>query len=94
MPGQKGGQRALCDDVGMARSEDRRLSFNEVPDIYDEIRPSYPADLFDVVFESLPSEPTILEVGPGTRTGDERSARPRSGGPRHRGRTGDGRKAP
>ena len=50
----------------MATPADRRLSFNEVPDIYDEIRPSYPAALFDVLFEMLPLEPTIVEVGPGT----------------------------
>jgi SAM-dependent methyltransferase len=45
---------------------DKRLSFNKAPDIYDEIRPSYPVDLFNVLFELLPSVPTILEVGPGT----------------------------
>lgn len=45
---------------------DKRLSFNEVPEIYDEIRPSYPAALFDVLFAMLPPAPTIVEVGPGT----------------------------
>ena len=50
----------------MASPADKRLSFNEVPDVYDEIRPSYPAALFDVLFGMLPSEPTIVEVGPGT----------------------------
>jgi hypothetical protein len=45
---------------------DKRLSFNEVPDIYDEIRPSYPAALYDVLFEMLPRHPEIVEVGPGT----------------------------
>jgi len=50
----------------VASPTDKRLSFNEAPDIYDEIRPAYPADLFDVVFEMLPSAPTIVEVGPGT----------------------------
>ena len=45
---------------------DKRLSFNEVPDIYDEIRPSYPGPLYDVLFEMLPREPEIIEVGPGT----------------------------
>lgn len=50
----------------MATPADRRLSFNEAPEIYDEIRPSYPADLFDVLFEMLPSAPMIVEVGPGT----------------------------
>lgn len=50
----------------MASPADRRLSFNEVPDVYDEIRPSYPSPLFDVLFEMLPSEPIVVEVGPGT----------------------------
>lgn len=50
----------------MTRPADKRLSFNEVPDVYDEIRPSYPAPLFDVLFGMLPSEPAIVEVGPGT----------------------------
>ena len=50
----------------MATPADRRLSFNEAPEIYDEIRPSYPADLFDVLFAMLPSAPMIVEVGPGT----------------------------
>ncbi|HEX2850693.1 MAG TPA: class I SAM-dependent methyltransferase [Acidimicrobiales bacterium] len=45
---------------------DKRLSFNEVPDIYDEIRPSYPAALYDVLFGMLPPHPEIVEVGPGT----------------------------
>lgn len=51
---------------GVGRPADKRISFNEVPEIYDEIRPSYPAELFDLLFEMLPSEPDILEVGPGT----------------------------
>lgn len=51
---------------GVASPADKRHAFNEVPDIYDEIRPSYPAALFDVVFEMLPSAPAIVEVGPGT----------------------------
>ncbi len=45
---------------------DRRLSFNEVPDVYDEIRPSYPAALFEKLFAMLPTDPEIVEVGPGT----------------------------
>lgn len=45
---------------------DKRLSFNEVPDIYDEIRPGYPAEMYDALFEMLPANPGILEVGPGT----------------------------
>jgi hypothetical protein len=50
----------------MAGSEDLRLSFNEAAEIYDRVRPSYPADLFDALFQMLPSEPEIVEVGPGT----------------------------
>lgn len=45
---------------------DKRLSFNEVPDVYHEIRPSYPPALYDSLFELLPQEPMILEVGAGT----------------------------
>ncbi len=48
------------------RPDDIRLSFNEVPEIYDRVRPSYPADLFDALFEMLPAQPQIVEVGPGT----------------------------
>ena len=50
----------------MSRLNDLRLSFNEAVDFYDEVRPSYPAALFDDLFRLLPSEPNILEVGPGT----------------------------
>lgn len=50
----------------MGGPDDIRLSFNEAAEIYDEIRPSYPADLFDELFDLLPSSPEIVEVGPGT----------------------------
>jgi SAM-dependent methyltransferase len=50
----------------MAGPDDIRLSFNEAAEIYDRVRPSYPADLFDALFQMLPSEPEIVEVGPGT----------------------------
>ena len=50
----------------VGRPDDIRLSFNEVADIYDEVRPSYPEGLFDVLFQKLPSQPEIVEVGPGT----------------------------
>lgn len=50
----------------MARPSDKRLSFNEAPEIYDEIRPSYPPELFEVLFGMLRPEPHIVEVGPGT----------------------------
>ena len=50
----------------MGRPEDIRLSFNEAAEIYDEVRPSYPAGVFDELFQMLPSQPEIVEVGPGT----------------------------
>ena len=50
----------------MARPDDIRFSFNQEAEIYDEVRPSYPADLFDALFQILPSHPEIVEVGPGT----------------------------
>ena len=37
-----------------------------MPEIYDKIRPSYPPELFSVLFEILPIEPEVVEVGPGT----------------------------
>ncbi len=46
--------------------DDIRLSFNEAVEIYDEVRPSYPAELFDELFDMLPAEPLIVEAGPGT----------------------------
>jgi SAM-dependent methyltransferase len=52
--------------VRVGRPEDIRLSFNEAPEIYDRVRPSYPDDLFDALFQMLPSQPEIVEVGPGT----------------------------
>jgi SAM-dependent methyltransferase len=52
--------------VIMGEPDDIRLSFNEVTEIYDEIRPSYPVDLFAAFWQMLPSQPTIVEVGPGT----------------------------
>lgn len=48
------------------RHADHRLSFNEVPDVYDEIRPSYPAELYATLFATLPPQPSIVEVGPRT----------------------------
>jgi trans-aconitate methyltransferase len=48
------------------RPDDIRLSFNEAAEIYDKVRPSYPTDLFDALFQMLPSQPEIVEVGPGT----------------------------
>jgi SAM-dependent methyltransferase len=53
-------------DVGVGHPDDIRLSFNEDAEIYDEVRPSYPAAMFDTLFEMLPVRPQIIEVGPGT----------------------------
>lgn len=50
----------------VGQPSDIRLSFNEAADIYDEVRPSYPRGLFDSLFEMLPAQPEIVEVGPGT----------------------------
>jgi trans-aconitate methyltransferase len=47
-------------------TRDPRLTFGTVVGVYDEIRPTYPAALFDTLFALLPSRPEILEVGPGT----------------------------
>lgn len=50
---------------------DKRLTFDEVAEIYDRARPSYPDQLFDDMFSYLgeklsPSEPSVLEIAPGT----------------------------
>lgn len=50
----------------MGRPDDIRRSFDEAVDVYDEVRPSYPDELFDALFELLPSHPAIVEVGSGT----------------------------
>jgi SAM-dependent methyltransferase len=56
----------------MSETRDPRLTFGTVVDLYDEVRPTYPEALFDAFFALLPSEPEVLEVGPGTgqATGD------------------------
>jgi SAM-dependent methyltransferase len=43
-----------------------RKSFDNVPDIYDRVRPDYPPALFDDLFALLPARPHVLEVGAGT----------------------------
>jgi SAM-dependent methyltransferase len=53
-------------DVVVARPQDPRLSFDAAAEIYDRVRPSYPAALFDALFDLLRTEPEIVEVGPGT----------------------------
>ena len=57
---------AVRQTVAVSRPDDRRLSFNEAAESYDQARPSYPPDLFDTLFDLLPAQPGIVEVGPGT----------------------------
>jgi SAM-dependent methyltransferase len=45
---------------------DPRRSFGNAVDAYHQIRPSYPAAMFDDLFGLLPEHPHIVEVGPGT----------------------------
>jgi SAM-dependent methyltransferase len=50
----------------MTGAPDPRLSFNGAAEIYDAIRPHYPAAMFNDFFHLLPPRPVIVEVGPGT----------------------------
>lgn len=50
----------------VAPPDDIRLSFNDAAEIYDEARPTYPSRLFDDLFDLLPPNPWVIEVGPGT----------------------------
>jgi ubiquinone/menaquinone biosynthesis C-methylase UbiE len=43
-----------------------RRTFDDVAELYDRVRPTYPDALFDELFSRLPKSPEILEVGPGT----------------------------
>jgi len=65
-PAAPWGRRSDSGKMVNVRPDDIRLSFNEAPEIYDKVRPSYPTDLFDALFQMLPSQPEIVEVGPGT----------------------------
>jgi ubiquinone/menaquinone biosynthesis C-methylase UbiE len=46
----------------------RRTSFDEVADLYDEVRPSYPASVIDhiIQFAGVQDDSEILEIGCGT----------------------------
>jgi ubiquinone/menaquinone biosynthesis C-methylase UbiE len=46
--------------------EELRTGFDDVADVYDHIRPTYPGALFDELFSRLPPRADALEVGPGT----------------------------
>jgi SAM-dependent methyltransferase len=50
----------------MPQASDPRTSFDGVAEIYGEIRPNYPAVVFNDLFGLLAPRPLILEVGPGT----------------------------
>src|SRR3954468_18791917 len=52
----------------MAERHRLRETFNEVPELYDRARPSYPDELFDdlVALAELRPGASILELGPGT----------------------------
>lgn len=54
------------------RPRDIRLTFDGQADVYDQVRPNYPAAVFDELFSWLPAAPAMIEVGPGTgqATGD------------------------
>jgi SAM-dependent methyltransferase len=50
---------------------EERLAFDEVPEIYDRVRPAYPPQAFDDMFSYLGERrsvagPLVLEIGPGT----------------------------
>ena len=47
---------------------DYRATFDEVAELYDEVRPGYPPAIIDAVLEfaGLPEGGRILEIGPGT----------------------------
>ena len=48
------------------RATDERFAFDNVPDVYDRIRPTYPDALFDELFSHLQSPVRALEIGAGT----------------------------
>jgi SAM-dependent methyltransferase len=50
----------------MTRASDPRMSFDGAAELYNEIRPNYPAAMFDDLFRLLSPRPVIVEVGPGT----------------------------
>lgn len=45
---------------------DRRRTFDESASFYHDARPSYPDEIFERLTALLPTNPQILEVGPGT----------------------------
>jgi len=45
---------------------DLRLTFDEVPELYDQVRPQYPQEIFDHIFRQFQDPPHVIDVGPGT----------------------------
>ena len=47
---------------------ERRTTFDQVPELYDRVRPGYPPELFDdlEVVAGLTPESNVLEIGAGT----------------------------
>jgi SAM-dependent methyltransferase len=43
-----------------------RQTFGEDADLYDRVRPTYPAELFDALAGIVGDHPRVLEIGPGT----------------------------
>src|SRR4029077_19530388 len=43
-----------------------RVGFDEVAELYDQVRPGFPDELFDELAAALPPAPVVVEVGPGT----------------------------
>jgi SAM-dependent methyltransferase len=58
--------------LGGEPPSDVRLSFDQVPELYDQVRPTYPSAVFDVLVEAVPPGARLVEIGPGTgkATGD------------------------
>jgi ubiquinone/menaquinone biosynthesis C-methylase UbiE len=58
---------SLCHINGMSR-EDRAFSFDTIAEIYDAVRPDYPAQLYQdmVAFLGLSPTATVLDIGCGT----------------------------
>lgn len=56
----------------MVVPNDIRLTFDQVPDLYQQLRPTCPPQLLDAIFARLPRAPRVVEVGPATGqlTGD------------------------
>ena len=54
-----------------ADADERRLAFGKVAELYDQARPSYPANAIDALVDCAHLQPgvEVLEVGAGTGKG-------------------------